>query len=595
MNKKILTLLASAALFCSCSNGVLESEHAQNAKPTLYVALTDYNDGTPVAGASVNLVSTGKKIKSSADGVAIFEKVNIGDVMLRIEAEGYATALTGKNVQGVTRAGETGPINEFSVPLFHNSATLEGYVQHTDSKGKLKGIDGLPVQILFSDCGLEKEVTEEVLTEEGKFKFENLPATDNACDYRIITPGAELGDQIYTAGILAYGYGNILKKGQKTTFSSIISADGELEGFFGLLNYNQEISYGAETTPVVFTFSENIAANQQGKIWISYYGAIAPAYNVDISGNTITLKPLNKWDEGNFIVYFDKILSESGKGYPSAGGPSGGRPVTVLSRDISGETPETPSLNPASYSIAYSTSTANISFKKIEGATNFRIYVEEESKLYQSCYGSVPSDPQIKTVTATCRIALNTENAAQAQRIGDNTNKITVQQYNAQYESKISAPLSVKETTTPAPRPLLGQAYGPIIADGKIFATYERVEYPYYDFQTLDEIEEAFGKVEASEKEYVGRVAFNRAMDQSKFPTAYAAGDCSGTACSRLSVEYKWLNEQVLGVYVKVGAGDALTTGTATITIKELTGKNGQPFSNGAATPVNAAVVGFSF
>jgi len=293
MNKKILTLLASAALFCSCSNGVLESEHAQNAKPTLYVALTDYNDGTPVSGANVNLVSTGKKIKSSADGVAIFEKVNIGDVMLRIEAEGYATALTGKTVRGVTRAGETGPINEYSVPLFHNSATLEGYIQHTDSKGKLKGIDKLPVQILFSDCGLEKEVTEEVLTDEGKFKFENLPATDDACDYRIVTPGAELGDQIYTAGILAgtnvgSSNNNILKKGQKTTFSSIINADRELEGFFGLLSWNREISYGAETTPVVFTFSEKIAANQQGKVTIS---SSSVGYSVEIKDSTITVKP----------------------------------------------------------------------------------------------------------------------------------------------------------------------------------------------------------------------------------------------------------------------------------------------------------------
>jgi len=595
MNKKLLTLLA-AALLCSCSDGVLDSERAQDAKPKLYVALTDYSDGTPIASASLNLQSAGRTAKTSEDGIAVFEKINVGTHLLRIEAEGYATALVTAEVDEITRAGESGRITRLDMPLFHKSATLEGYVQHTDSKGQKKGLVGLPVRIVFDgDCKLAEPATDTVLTDsEGKFKFENLPAVNYACPYTIQTTGAEIGGKTYSAGQLLYSGNNYrLIKGEKTTIDNRIQPDRNIDvDIFQLLSYNRDISYGQETTPIVFTFSENIAANQQGNVTIPYSDV---GYNVEIKDNTITVKPASKWEEGSFYLGFSNLRSESGKiidlSYVV---------VNVLSKDISGLKVEGLQLNPSFYNITYSAYSAPISFKKIEGATGYRYYLLENGRLFETrCSDIDPSSTQ-SVLSVTCNIAISDSNATNSERIGDNTNKLIVQAYNAQYESQKSDTLLIKETKPEAPKLASGiRICAPYIENDKILVPYNNCYYRYqsdsqYPWDYVGNsryIMEALGDAAASAEEYSGDVYFSRAMSKTQ-PTF----ECAGTAgvCGRLGITFKWLNEQLLWVKVKVNAGDALASDTyvsTNITIKGLTGANNIPFTDGALTPSSNLVV----
>jgi len=201
MNRKLLTLLA-ALLLCSCGDGVLNQsgEQQSQAKSRLYIALADHSDGKPIAGASLDLQSAGKTAKTAENGIAVFKDLSVGKHLLRIEAEGYATVIVNPFVEEITVAGDVGRANQENYRLYHKSATLEGYVQHTDSKGQIKGLADLPVRVAFYDCDLAETITDTVLTDsKGKFIFEDLPAVDNACQYSIETIGASIGGQTYSA------------------------------------------------------------------------------------------------------------------------------------------------------------------------------------------------------------------------------------------------------------------------------------------------------------------------------------------------------------------------------------------------------------
>jgi hypothetical protein len=599
MNRKILTLLA-ALLLCSCGEGVLnqlDEQRAQDAKSRLHITLTDNSDGKPIASAKLNLQSAGKTAETAASGMAVFEDINAGVHLLLITAEGYASAIVEPYVEEVRVPGD-GRTTQGNYRLYPKSATLEGYIQHTDSKGQTKGVDNLPVRIFFNPyCNsgnsgliLAETVTEEVLTVNGKFKFENLPAIGDNCNYSIETIGATIGDQTYGARTLFNSNSDSrLEKESKVNIGTVDIANGV--SLFTLANYNREIEYGAEETPVVFTFSENIAANQTGKISVTP----AAGYNVSIEGNAITLTPVSRW-AADFTVGFSNLKSESGKTYNS------NSQVKVLLKDISGEKAGDLKLLPGTI-IDYQDNTASIMFKKVEGATGYNYYLEENgkvSKLAVVATCNAPASTSTSLITCSVSIALDEQNAVNTARIGDNKNKIKVQAYNAQYESEI-AELEIKEDKPVAPLlPWGNRICEPSIENGKILYPYSCNYYyqdansvQYYLFSSsIDKIIKALASANASE-EYSGNIYFNRAMDKSK--PVFAAADCAANSgpsiCSRLEIKYEWLNEQVLSVKVKVKAGTPLA-GSATvdtdITLKNLTGKNGILFSDGTVPAPSA-------
>jgi len=583
MNRKLL-ILSAALLLCSCGDGVLDSEHSQDAKPKLHVALTDYSDGNPIAGASLSIQSTSKTAKTAENGTAVFEDLSVGNHTLRIEAQGYATAIVTAYVNEITRVGEAGRATQLSQRLYHKSAALEGYVQHTDSKGQIKALASLPVRITFnSSCNFAETVSETALTDsKGYFQFENLPATDSGCSYSIETAGAAIDGQTYNAMTLRSGLSD-LRKGRKTTAAPIDVANGV--GLFTVVNYNREISNGEESAPIVFTFSENIAANQQGNVRIPNVG-----YTVEIKDNSVTFKPVSRWEEGNFIVYFQSLKSESGKTY------GGNLSVTVFSKDISSLAVQELKLAPG-FSIAYAANTASITFKKLDGAsvTGYNYYLEENGKVSKLSCSTTPPSTGNTIVTATCPIALDSLNAAHRARIGDSENKLIVQAYNAQYESQ-KAELLIKETKPEAPKLASGtRICVPSIEKGKILNPYSdcdsRTQY-ISDVNNLlssfsAEIMRALGSARESAEEYSGSIFFSRAMDITK-PAAFALADCAAVSganpCSRLEIKYEYLNEQVLNVKLKVKAGTALTGAVNTnITIKNLTGNNALLFDDGSS------------
>jgi len=570
MNKKLLTLLATALLY-SCGDGVLDNEHSQNAKPKLLVTLTDYSNGSPIANASLSVQSTGKTAKTAENGKVLFEDISIGSHTLRIEADGFATAIVTPYVDEVKRAGETGRATYASYALYPKTATLEGYVQHTGSDGQVKALTGLPVRVAFDCDNLAEKITEPVLTAEGKFSIPNLPAIDGACQYSIQTIGATIGGQ--TFGAMTFSTSNpALKKGSKTIIANPIDVS-KGAGLFTVVSYTREIEYGKENTPIVFTFSENIAANQQRKITAP--DTSVAGYNVEIADNKITLTPFSNWNIGSsFTVTFANLKSESGKTYSST------HDVETLSMDISNSPIEGLRLLPGSQDIKYSDKTASITFKKVEGATSYKYFLKEKDKV-----SLIPCTPTLPTsgntaVTAVCPIAIDVLNPEKMQRLGDNTNKLIVQAYNARYESLKSDTLEIKETKTVAPKIATNTVYRPLIENGKILDMYGMSsQEPNIDIGS--EILKALVLATETSMEYI-YFYFDRAMNTSTKLNFVCTG--AATVCDRLDMTYNWFNEQVLGINIKVKAGTATIVGTAVnvdLTIKNLTGVNGKPFDNG--------------
>jgi len=588
MNKKLLTLLA-AVLLCSCGDGVLNQVDEQKAKETksrLYVSVVDYSDNNPIAGANLNLQSAGKTAKTAANGIAVFESINVGDHLLRIEATGYATLLVSPTVNEIGVDEDGGRATQERYKLYSKTASVEGYVHQTDAKGQIKALVGLPVRVAFYGCWLAETATESVPTDsKGKFKFDNLPAVDNDCYYQIETVGAVIGGQTYIAR--AWSGDVALKKGSKAVLDPIDVNNGV--DLFTVVTYNRQIANGAETTPIVFTFSENIAADQQRKVIISS----TDGYNVAISNNTITIKPASRWEK-DFYVRFTGVKSVSGKTYGNER-----YPVEILSKDISALKVEDLRLVP-SYDISYEDDDVVILFKKIEGA-DYNFYLEENGKVSKIDCGDPINSGSPTTLIYNCPIALDIENATNLARIGDNTNKLTVQAFNAQYES-LPADLLIKETKPVAPDLNWGwPVCKPIIENGKILRQYycDEIYQSYSDVQSLfldnhSDIVKALGSGAAS-KEFSGNIYFDRAMKTVPVPVYAAATDCvpqGGTSnpCGRLAVRYEWLNEQVLSVKVSVIAGTPLTAGTyvnSSIFIRSFVGKNNLPFNDGG-TPASS-------
>jgi len=582
MNKKLLILLA--ALLCSCGDeGVLDNEHSQDAKLKLYVTLTDFSDGNPIPNASLSIQSTGKTAKTAENGKVLFEDISAGNHTLRIEADGYATAIVTSSVSEITRAGEGSKATQVSYTLYPKTATLEGYVQHTGSDGQVKALTGLPVRVAFNCASLAETMTEPVLTEEGKFSIQNLPAIDGACTYSIQTTGETIDGQTFNAMTFTATLPS-LKKGSKAIIASPMDV-GSGVGLFTVVSYSREIEYGKEDTPIVFTFSENIAANQQGKITAP--DASVAGCNVKIEGNAITLAPVSKWSVGsNFTVTFTNLKSESGKTFTSS------FTVETLLKDISGLKVEGLQLAPGT-AILYSSNTASIIFKKVDGATGYYCYLEENGKVSKAATAiTQPVSNGATTVTATCNIALSDSNAVKKARVGDNTNKIIVQAFNSRYESQ-KAELEVKETKPVAPVLATTTVYAPLIEKGKILDPYGVSGIGDYAALYSGILDEALEVATASAKEYNGYIYFSRAMNTTVAPT-FAATDCASIAaatidvCGRLNITYEWLNEQALSVKVQVKAGTAAVAGNvwgANITIKGLTGKNNIAFDNGTTPP----------
>jgi len=579
MNKKLLTLLA-ALLLCSCGEGVLnqiDEQKAKEAKSRLYITVLDNSDNKPIADAKLNLQSAGKIANTAATGIAVFEDISVGDHLLVIKKEEYATALVSPTVSEISVAEDGGRATQERYKLYSKTASIEGYVQYTDAKGQTKALTGLPVRVTFNGCNLAEKATDTVLTDsKGKFKFDKLPAVEDDCDYSIESMGAVIGTQTFNAKTFSFNSKPALKKGGKVNLGAIDEKNGV--GLFTLVSYNREIANGAETTPVVFTFSENIAANQQGKVTVNS----SVAYTVTIATNTVTIKPLTKWVE-DFSVVFNDIKSESGKTYSTT--PY----IYVLPKDVSALKVEDLKLI-SGEDIYYSTPRAKITFKKIEDAS-YRYYLEEGGKVSEVwCSDKTLNIPDQTYIVKECPIALSDSNATRQPRIGDNTNKLFVQVVNAKYESSLKAELEVKETKPVAPELSSGRVYGPLIEKGKILDPYGVSGTGNEVSSTLDidEITKALGSGTASE-EFSGNIYFSRAMDITKPATtdvSCSAEPGTPSPCSRLTITTEWLNDQVLSVKVKVNAGTALAGYfSGSITIRGLKGKNDKVFNNGLLAP----------
>jgi len=599
MNKKILILLASlVALLCSCGDDVLSNSdglESKKAKTRLYVTVLNHSNGQPVVGAKLNLQSAGKIVETPESGVVVFEDVNIGRHLLLIEAADYASSIVTPDVDAITVIGETGKASQKTYYLYPKTASIEGYIEHTDSDGKTTGADKLPVRISFGDCDLVETITEPISTNKGKFKFENLPAVGDDCEVSIETTGGTVGGKTYGAMVIGYGYD--LKEGSKINTGTLPISDAH--GIFTVATYVKEIEYGKEATPIVYTFSKNIASSQKITDVIRIYPADL-AYNIEISGKKVTITPLTRWDEGSFVVDFIDLKSETGDYY------SGSYYPAVLSKDISGSKVEGLSLAPGRYkTIWYSDNRALITFKKLDGATGYKFYLEEDGKVSDitgSCTLQSGADSAYY-----CPISLETENAVGTARIGDNETKITVRAYNAQFESK-DAELNISETEPVAPvLATTSQICVPSLENGKVLAPCpNRLSSPYsQNVRSLLSSYAAEAMVALGENKaaspgyygYYGDIYFSRAMNtEKKIDLKNVCSKETGVTnnpCSRLDLGYEWINDQTFRLKVKIKSGTALDPGAvnANITLEDIfVGKNGKSYDSTLVVKIQGEV-----
>jgi len=615
MNKRISILLAGlTALLCSCGDDTVENSDflKPNAKSRLYVTVLDNSDGSLVGGATLNLQSAGKTTTTSAQGVAVFEDLDVGTHLLRVNHNDYATVIKETDVSEVDAVTAGDKANQSVVRLYPKGATIEGYIYHKTSDGKITAAAGVPLRITFG-CDIA-EVAETTTGPNGRFTFEKMPIAD--CDYYIETTGGTIDGKAYGALRLFYNFS--LKKGSNNIGSKSL---GDGVNIFTLLGYDKEVS--SETAPLVFTFSENIAANQQSKVTIS--GGSGAAFNVKIEGSVVTLTPVTSWGQ-NFVdvdVDFTDLKSESGKTFSTTA--TVGVPTDISEAAITGL-----QFNPGETFGYYENGVyRTIKFNKVEGATGYNYYLREQNGNLWTLGNSsgtvvTSSNVVIATVKILFHDSLSATNPTLHARLGDTKNQLIVRAYNSRYES-LPDSLEIKETKTEAPTFANGNGYicEPEFVKGVLVDPYTSGNHcgiqnqnqtdilgGIFTGDNLDGIVDAFRSAAQSATEYYSdNIYFSRSMQ-----TDYAAGDISFVQCSptptadasscgrfQSGISLEWLNNQVLRIKVKLAAGaaavaDGKLVGIDAISIQGLKGVNGVLFDNGETpgTPDNDLKINFS-
>jgi hypothetical protein len=315
MNKRFTLLAAGVAalFFSACGDNVVESytpetpvipepaaippSTAVEATAKLNVIVQDGADKSLVTGAKVTLLSTGKAITSAA-GVVLFDSVAVGQHGVRVELDGYASALAVGEIGSVVSDNIFQATNGFArVYLYPLTASLEGHLRYDNGSKKQLAPAGTEVRLVLtvsSDNSLENSQFTAVTGADGKYTFTDLPAVGSDLGYRIYAQTATVGGVTYPTQEVynSTSTSRALLPGKPVSFGY---ADiSENTSVFDVINYTDRIT---EATPVVIEFSDSIDVAKFSTNQITISPTLSFTAAVSTTDKTkLTLTPVGgKW------------------------------------------------------------------------------------------------------------------------------------------------------------------------------------------------------------------------------------------------------------------------------------------------------------
>lgn len=388
MNTKLFKLLTAGtfALLSSCGDSIVDaSALASNPVQTeakLTVIVKDEVDGTLLNGTTVTLLSNGEN-KQTQNGAAVFGDVQSGTHGLLVEKDGYAKVLNesasidASSVENIYVAKDTS-ISVFLPPL---KASLEGYLLYPNKDGINLPAPGVSVQLRFGTASnLVKKIYDAKgpTDANGKFVFENLPATSAA--YSILVIGTTIdGIPFQTSAPSGGGTAPSLSNVTASFASPLQFQASNNTATFYVTSYNEVVEKDA---PVIFNFSDaiNKATLLQNTISLNNTELADIAWDDD--GRTATLTPASGW-KGNFTVtILASLKSASGKTLNGASNAT--YSVVVKKPDLAAKKVNlskaaVSTFIPENYMVQYNDGPARLVWDRVEGAEGYYVYAKVES------------------------------------------------------------------------------------------------------------------------------------------------------------------------------------------------------------------------
>jgi len=307
MNKRHLSLLAAAsiALFSACSN-IVESTDSQS---TLRVLVKDQTTGAAVTGATVKLVASGDSKTTDASGYVSFGGVSVGDVALRVDANGYASVIVAEKIEGDPSI----PHENSTIVQLPKAVALTGSAYYEDEYGSLHAAEGATIRIALDEEILVNRILETKVGADGKYTF-TLPVNAEGAAWGL---EQKFGDVTYA---ITGKEDPSLWAGTTPSIGDIIYrySNRAAGKSFELLG-NRVIRYPAstdssETITLNFTDAIDIAKSHIIEVKEDITDNILAA-DIDYGdGKTVTIKPVGgKW-VGDFYITNNGLTSVDGVG-----------------------------------------------------------------------------------------------------------------------------------------------------------------------------------------------------------------------------------------------------------------------------------------
>jgi len=343
MSKKALILLAISVatgicvLLSSCGDNVVENYNGPiSTEATLNVVVRDNSTGEVVNGATVTLLSApGSKIKSektSVRGTVTFENTYVGNQLVLVEYDGYASMVYPTSIlrdNPGTGIGENVYIaneNTIDVPLYPLTSSLDGILYYSKD-GKSSPAGGATVRITLSDY-IVKRIDSVKTNAEGKFSFSGLPAVGP--EYTLTAMEKTFDGKTYR---------NTVYTGPRPA----LTADAAE-------HITSKFEYTNDITPFIYLGSSPVTVDREGPLVLSFSDdidasnivsnpvTVTPHQPIEVtySGKTLTITPKDEWNRsGGITVTIDGDLLVSVKG--NLLGFTETIRVNVLSDDLSQE------------------------------------------------------------------------------------------------------------------------------------------------------------------------------------------------------------------------------------------------------------------
>jgi hypothetical protein len=615
MNKKLFLSFAAVAalalfLFACSGDGDAESGVGPGATASpvetnanLLVTVQDQSTGNFLPGATVTLLSTGESKPVPESGSVTFSNVEVGTHEVRIDAPNYASVIISQTTTGNLDGGVHIATNTaIEASLYPTTAGLKGYVFYYDSEGKVAPFSNATIRITFynpPNGEFVEKYAEAPTNSNGLYEFTGLPAV--GMNYEIIAITSDFNTYDINPGV------SLLKDIVAIPALPEVLTENKNAAVFQILDYTRVVD---ETTPVIFTFSDNVNRNliKSGTIQISG----SQAANVIWRDNELEIAPIAKWKatSGSFTVRFAglqssglTLLSVNGKALTGDSWTSY-YTVTVEKTDLQAAAVD--AVIVGQDTLSYNVSQFTLKWNKIAGAEGYEIYIKDNGsdEFKQLPYNGHSYSASTGTATdtsVTVSLSSYTLNGTTSNAIRDRVISYRVRAVNSSYKS------SLEDATEAVAKDWYNNPNFYFAASSEVdkhsiasvrntadsvvwFKDSSGTEFP--DFNSYYSLGDKLGNATAYSNFAIGKIIFSKPMDTTATLTlgftdstgtspAIGVTGPDGVLAKKLLINPVWqTDEQTLLLYVSTAAGNIVPAGDVNVvwSISGLKSKLGVPF-----------------